>query len=61
MKEECGFGHHKSLSSPYKTGLANKVAVRKEGCQFPLDCERIVKSCDSSRFWLIVERSITSE
>ena len=28
---------------------------------FPLDRNGIVKSCDSSRFWLIVERLITFE
>ena len=28
---------------------------------FPSDCNRIVKSCDSSTFWLIVKRLITLE
>ena len=38
-----------------------KVQVCNEFPFFPLDRNDIVKSCDSSCFWFIVERLITTE
>ena len=44
-------------------GQLNLAYLENSGLKawFPLDRNKIVKSCDSSRFWLIVERLITLE
>ena len=40
-------------------GITNVISGHK--IWYPLDRNGIVKSCDSSRFWLIIERLITFE
>ena len=41
--------------------LTTFIETRSKLAWFPLDCNGIMKSCDPSRFWLIVKRFITLE